>query len=81
MFLELRNFSYKIVDDSTDTPYQEQNTVIWEGIGLIDYVFLPHFDSEHPESSAIDKEIEFCKVNNMPYKALRDGEALIFEQR
>jgi dipeptidase E len=73
--------TYKIVDDSTDTPYQEQDTVIWEGIGLINYAFLPHFDSDHPESSAIDKEIEFCKVNNIPYKALRDGEALIFEQR
>lgn len=73
--------AYKIVDNSTDTPYQEQDTVIWEGIGLIEYAFLPHFDSEHPESSAIDKEIEFCKVNDIPYKALRDGEALIFEQR
>ena len=72
--------AYKIVDDATDTPYQELDTVIWDGIGLIDYAFLPHFDSDHPESSDIDKEIKFCKANNVPYKALRDGEALIFEQ-
>ncbi|MDO8648189.1 MAG: Type 1 glutamine amidotransferase-like domain-containing protein [Candidatus Peregrinibacteria bacterium] len=69
--------AYKIVDDSTDTPYKELKEVVWEGIGLINFVFLPHFDSDHPESSDIDKEIEYCKQNNLPYKTLRDGEVLI----
>ncbi|MEK9181876.1 MAG: hypothetical protein AAB786_02535 [Patescibacteria group bacterium] len=40
---------------------------------------MPHFDSDHPESEAINKEIEFCQQNNIPYKAIRDGEVIIIE--
>jgi dipeptidase E len=70
---------YEIVDDSTDTPYAGQKEVIWEGLGVIDYAFLPHWDSDHPESEDIDKEIEFCKKNNIKYKAIRDGEVIIID--
>jgi dipeptidase E len=69
--------AYAIVDDSTDTPYPELKEVIWEGLGFIDFAFMPHWDSSHPESEAIGKEIEFCKKNNIPYKAIRDGEVII----
>jgi len=69
--------AYKIVDDATDTPYEQQKDVLWDGIGLLDFAFLPHFDSDHAESDAIDKEILYCKEQNIPYKTLRDGEALI----
>ncbi len=70
---------YEIVDDATDTPYEQQKEVIWDGLGLIDYVFLPHWDSDHPESSDIDKEIEYCKTNNLKYRAIRDGNAIVVE--
>ncbi|HXB98492.1 MAG TPA: Type 1 glutamine amidotransferase-like domain-containing protein [bacterium] len=71
--------AYEIVDNATDLPYPEMKTVLWEGLGLIAFAFLPHFDSNHPESADIDREIEYCKDNNLPYKALRDGEALVIE--
>lgn len=71
--------AYSIVDDSTDTPYKELKEVIWEGLGLIDFAFMPHFDSDHPESADINKEIEFCKQNNIPYRAVKDGEVIIIE--
>jgi dipeptidase E len=70
--------AYAIVDNSKDNPYQELKEVIWEGLGFIDFVFMPHFDSDHPESEAINQEIEFCKQNNIPYKAFRDGDVFIF---
>ena len=72
--------AYQIVDDATDTPYKAQKKIIWKGIGLIDYAFLPHFESKHPESQNISKEIEYCKKNKMRYKAIRDGEVIIFEK-
>lgn len=71
--------SYAIVDDSTDTPYPELKETIWEGLGLIDFAFMPHFESEHPESQDVNKEIEYCKQNNIAYKAIRDGEVLVIE--
>lgn len=69
---------YDIVDKPS-APYSEIKEVIWEGLGFIDFALMPHWDSKHPESADIDKEIKFCIQNNIPYKAIRDGEVLIFE--
>ena len=70
--------SFQIVDDSTIMPYKIKK-VVWEGLGLIDYVFLPHYKSDHSESKDIDKEVQYCKENGMPFKTLRDGEVIIIE--
>ncbi len=71
--------AYAIVDDATDMPYAEQKEVIWNGLSFLDYVFLPHWDSDHPESEAINKGIKYCQKKGLKYKALRDGEVLIIE--
>ncbi len=70
--------AYEIVD-KVDTPYPEQKEVILEGLGFVDWAFMPHWDSDHPESADIEKEIAYCKENNIPYKAIRDGEVIILE--
>lgn len=70
--------AYAVVDQP-DTPYPESKEIIWEGLGLIDFVFMPHFDSDHPESADIDREIGYCRQNNIPFKAIRDGEVIILE--
>jgi len=67
------------VDDPTDHPYPEQKETIWEGLGFLDYLILPHYKSDHPESEDIDKEIEFAKKNNIPFKTLKDGDVIILE--
>ncbi len=71
--------AYSIVDDSTDTPYDGLKEIIWEGLGFIDFAFMPHYKSDHPESEKISQEVEFCKQNNISYKTLRDGEVIIIE--
>ena len=67
------------VDDPTDHPYTEQKETIWEGLGFLDYIILPHYKSDHPESADIDKEVDFAKKNKIPFKALKDGEVIIIE--
>ena len=69
---------YKIVGDATETPYKELDEVIWEGLGFVDFAFMPHWKSDHPETEAIDRGIEYCKKHGIKYKALHDGEVLIF---
>ncbi|MEM7170516.1 MAG: Type 1 glutamine amidotransferase-like domain-containing protein [Pseudomonadota bacterium] len=71
--------AYQIVDDPTDRPYEGLDEVIWDGVGLLDFVFLPHFQSDHPESEAIDMELAYCKARGLPYQTTRDGEVIIFE--
>ena len=69
----------QIVDKPDIMPYEESKEVIWDGLGILDYIILPHYKSDHPESVDIDKEVEFCKKNNIPFKTLRDGEVIIIE--
>jgi dipeptidase E len=68
---------YDIVDDPKDLPYRECRKVIREGLSIIDFTFLPHFESDHPESSDIGREVAYCEENGMPYKTLRDGEVFL----
>ena len=66
------------VDDPGPTPYPN-SSVIWEGLGILDYLVLPHYQSDHPESADIDKEVEYCRRQGIPFKTLRDGEVIIIE--
>jgi len=65
------------VDDPKDKPYPQLRRTIWKGLGFLDYIILPHYKSNHPESAAIDKEVEFCKKNKIRHKTLRDGDVII----
>lgn len=68
-----------IVDKPYDYPYPEIQETLWQGLGFFDYAFLPHYDSDHPETEDIDKSIQYCIDNKILFKALRDGEAIILE--
>ena len=69
----------QIVDKPNDFPYDEISETIWDGLGVLDYMILPHYKSDHPESEDIDKEVEYCKKNKVPYKTLSDGQVIILE--
>lgn len=70
---------YHIVDDATDTPFEDLDEVLWDGLNILDYTFLPHFESDHPESESVGKVIEYCKEKELPYKTARDGDVIIVE--
>jgi dipeptidase E len=69
----------QIVDDPSELPYKEIKKQMWQGLNFFDYILLPHYKSNHPESEDIDKEVEFCKQNNIKFKTLSDGEVIIIE--
>ncbi len=69
----------QIVDDPSKHPYQDFKEVIWEGLGLIDYAFLPHYDSDHSESEDINKEVAYCTQNKIRFKTVRDGEVILID--
>ncbi len=69
----------QIVDDPTDKPYKELQETIWDGLGYLDHIILPHYKSNHPESARVDEVVEYCKRNDIPFKTLKDGEVIIIE--
>jgi dipeptidase E len=71
--------SLQIVDNPKDKPYKQIKRTIWKGLGFLDYMILPHYKSDHPESAAVDKEVEYCKKNKIKFKTLRDEEVIIIE--
>lgn len=68
---------YHLVDSIEGNPYGHE--VIWDGLGLIDWQFAPHFNSNHPESEDVNKEIAYYEELGMNYRALKDGEVIIIE--
>ncbi len=67
------------VDNPNDFPYKDSKEIIWDGLNVFSYGFLPHYDSDHFESEAISKEVQVCIDNKWLFKALRDGEVIIIE--
>jgi len=71
----------ELVDDPNVIGEGYPKETIWEGLGLIDFAFAPHFESPgHPETEAVGREVEYYKKNGVEYKALHDGEVIIVEE-
>ena len=68
---------YQVASDASDLPYPMQKEVIWGGLGLIDFAFMPHFQSDHSESNKINDEVEYCISNKIAYRTVSDGDAII----
>jgi dipeptidase E len=68
-----------MVDNPDDFPYPGIKETIWEGLGFFNYAFMPHYNSDHPESKAIGEAIQYCIENKILFKALRDGEVIPIE--
>jgi dipeptidase E len=51
---------------------------VWDGLGLLEQAFVPHYQSPgHPETAAIDRVVAGYQASGVAYCALRDGQALL----
>lgn len=64
--------------DEPINPYNEEE-VLYRGIGLLDYVPVPHYKSDHPESKMVDDVVEYCEKNNIKFRTLKDGDVIVQE--
>ena len=51
--------------------------LLWNGLGLIDYYFVPHFRCDHPESRAMEDVVAFYDLKGVPYRTVADGQVII----
>ena len=65
------------VDDPHLVPLGYQPAIIWEGVGLLPYSIAPHYRSDHPESAAVEKLVQYFIQQKMLFKALHDGEVIL----
>jgi dipeptidase E len=51
---------------------------VWDGLGLLNEAFVPHYRSPgHPETAAIEHVVARYRAEGTAYRALRDGQALL----
>jgi len=67
------------VDYPNLVPDGYKSEVIWDGLGLIDFAFAPHYKSNHPESEMVNAEVEYYKKNGVECRTLHDGEVIIMD--
>ena len=66
--------------DEPDLDPHGFGSVIWEGLGVLPYLVLPHYRSDHHESEAIEGEVQYCQKNEIPFRTLRDGEVIVVDE-
>ena len=69
----------ELVDEPTRVPDGYRPEVIWGGLGFVDFSIAPHFRSSHPESAGMERVVAYFETHRMPYRALRDGEAIVID--
>lgn len=69
----------ELVDSTDHKPYGDQIDITWEGLNILDYSIIPHFNSDHPESEAINKVVEYCEKHGVKHKKIKDGEVIVIE--
>lgn len=52
----------------------------YEGLNILDFIPVPHYKSDHPESHLVDKVIEVLEQRKIKYKPLSDGEVIIMNK-
>ena len=67
----------ELMDDPTQIVEGYPETVVWEGLGLVDFSIVPHFRSNHPETLLAESAVRYLDERQMPFKALKDGDVWV----
>ncbi|MFO1079996.1 MAG: Type 1 glutamine amidotransferase-like domain-containing protein [Reyranellaceae bacterium] len=66
-----------LTDDPREVPAGYGPEIVWDGLGFLPFSLVVHFKSDHPESASVDREVALYEAEGLPYRTLRDGEALV----
>lgn len=69
----------EIVDGPDVVPDGYAPKPIWEGLSVLPYAVAPHYRSDHPESEAVDRLVQHFIDHHIPFRALRDGQAILID--
>ncbi len=57
--------------------YRLKEDLLYEGLSLIDYLFIPHYQSNYRKVELIHNLVEDCRKNDIRFQAVRDGDVII----
>ena len=68
-----------LADEPEVRPAGYPAEAIWEGLNLIPFYIASHDRSDHVESAAIERTVAYYIDHQLPFVALRDGEAFTLD--
>jgi dipeptidase E len=69
---------FEIADNPDAVPSIYGSPPVWNGLGVLDYVIVPHVDSpEHPETERCAAVADRFRAEGVPHRTLRDGQAIV----
>jgi dipeptidase E len=69
---------FELVDEPAGVRAAYGAEPIWEGLGVLDYVIVPHVDSPgHPETGRCNALAGHLQAEGVPHRTLRDGDVLV----
>lgn len=66
-----------LIDNPYDVPAGYPAEVPWDGLDILPFSMVVHFDSDHAESEGALKEAAFYAANGIAFRTLKDGQALV----
>lgn len=63
-------------DQPEVTPKGYEEELIWDGLDFVNFYIVPHYKSNWFGIEA-EAMLDYFKQNNLPYRALRDGQAIL----
>jgi dipeptidase E len=66
-----------VADEPEMLPPGYRGEVPWEGVGILPFCIVPHYRSDHPESPSMEGVVEYMMAHQLPFIALRDGDAYV----
>lgn len=68
-----------LMDEPEAEPAGYSGEVLWDGLGLVLFLIVPHFRSDHPESELAEACVAALIERHVPFVALRDGETVLVD--
>lgn len=67
------------VFDKVDEPisFYQKDSIIYEGLGFIDYTFIPRYKSDYHKAYLIEELVNICIEKGIKNKTLKDGKVII----
>jgi dipeptidase E len=71
---------FELADDPSTVEAVYAEPAVWDGLGILDHVIVPHVDSPgHPETERCNAIAERYRAEGVPHWTLRDGQAIVID--
>jgi dipeptidase E len=72
----------ELVDDPEQAAAVSGEAVRWDGLGVLDYMIVPHVDSPgHPQTERCNRLATHYRAAGVSYRALCDGQVIVIDGR